>query len=133
MKSIKFWFGSLFLVWMSTIGAIAQETIESSFPLTVGGRTIHVFRAPLGMFSPEERRDAAKQRIEAAFALAGDGWTSVSSRDTGFQIELDGKPLFMVLPGDVDVLAGETPELQANQASMTLQNVWLEAWERSYA
>lgn len=99
-------------------------------PLAVGGRTIHVFRAPLGTFSAAERAVGARTRVEQALALPGEGWTSTRHNGEGWQIELDGKPLFMVLPGDARPLAGESPEELAQQAAHVLKTVWSEAREQ---
>ena len=74
----------------------------------VGNRTIHVFRATLGAFTPSDRADAARQRIDRAFDEGGEGWTSVKASDSGVLIELDGKPMFTVAPGDARLAAGET-------------------------
>jgi small-conductance mechanosensitive channel len=110
-------------------GAAAAEE-EQGVPLVVGHRTIHVFRAPVGMFSAEEREQAARRRIEAALEQPGDGWTSVKPTAQGMEIAIDGKPLFLVVPGDARAAAGESPEDLANAASRVLQKVWSEARER---
>lgn len=108
----------------------AQAGESEGTPLIVGNRTIHVFRAPLGMFSPAERAASASQRIERAFEQPGEGWTSIKPNTQGIEIQLDGAPLFYVLPGDARELAGETPEELANQASRILHKAWQEAKER---
>lgn len=96
----------------------------------VGNRTIHVFRATLGAFTPSDRADAARQRIGRAFDEGGEGWTSVKASDSGVLIELDGKPMFTVAPGDARAAAGETTADLANQASRLLQKAWRESRER---
>ncbi len=98
--------------------------------LVVGHRTIHVFRASMGAFSAVERADGAQHRIEKVFAEKGEGWTSVKPTPQGFLLEIDGKPLFTVVPADARDLAGETPEELANQASRALQRAWNEAREQ---
>jgi small-conductance mechanosensitive channel len=122
---------SIFLI-LCTMGARAEQdqSAATAVPLTIGQRAIHIFRAPSGMFSPAERAEAARHRIDDAFERPGEGWTSVNPTEQGLQIELDGQPLFYVLPGDARKLAGETPEDLANQASRVLQKVWSEARER---
>lgn len=107
--------------------ALATET-QAGLPLSIGQRTIHVFRAPLGVFTSAERVESARKRIETAFDQNGAGWTSVQSSPQGVLVELDGKPMFYVLAGDA--LPGETPEALANQASRMLQLAWSEARER---
>jgi small-conductance mechanosensitive channel len=83
------------------------------------------------MFSPRERADGATRRIEAAFEQPGEGWTSVKATDQGVQVEIDGQPLFYVLPSDARELAGETPADLANQSSRVLRKAWEEHRERS--
>lgn len=129
MSPIHLLFGLLVIAWTSLAGAEPPAAAVGS-PLVVGGRVIHTFRAPLGMFSAAERADSARRRIEQAFEAAGEGWTSVKPVESGLQVELDGKPLFLVVPGDARALAGETPDDLANQASRILQKAWREAQER---
>ncbi|SDH86526.1 mechanosensitive ion channel family protein [Propionivibrio dicarboxylicus] len=120
------------LMFAATVAwAAVAVPAESAVPLVIGHRTIHTFRAPLGMFSASDRADGARRRIDAAFQKAGDGWTSVKTTDQGIQVELDGQPLFYVLAGDVRELAGETPADLANQASRLLRLAWEEHRERS--
>ena len=108
----------------------ADATTPPEAPLVVGNRTIHVFRATLGAFTPSDRADAARQRIDRAFDEGGEGWTSVKASDSGVLIELDGKPMFTVAPGDARLAAGETTADLANQASRLLQKAWRESRER---
>ncbi len=121
--------GLLLLGALSAANSIAADA-EEAVPLVIGSRTIHVFRAPLGMFSAAERADGARKRIERALVQAGEGWTSVKPTNLGVEVQLDGKVLFLVVPGDARTAAGETPEDLANQASRVLQKAWSEARER---
>ena len=119
----------VFALSLSLPGAAAAEE-DQGVPLVVGHRTIHVFRAPVGMFSAGEREQAARKRIEATLEQPGDGWTSVKPTAQGMEIAIDGKPMFLVVPGDARPAAGESPEDLANAASRVLQKVWSEARER---
>lgn len=119
------------LLFLSSLPSQAAE-MDNSAPLVIGNRTIHVFRVPLGAFSPAERAEGARRRIERAFELPGEGWTSVvQANGEGMQVMLDNRPLFVVLPGDASTLAAETPQDLANQASKRLQQAWRESRERS--
>lgn len=124
------WISALFLLVTLVFIPTAQAEESDGIPLVVGNRTIHVFRAPLGMFSPAERAASARQRIERTFEQPGEGWASIKPSAQGIEIQLDGVPLFYVLPGDARELAGEMPEDLANQASRMLKKAWLEAQER---
>ena len=119
----------LLFVSFATLPTHAAEETHA-VPLVIGHRTIHVFRAPLGMFSPAERAESAHKRILQAFEQSGAGWTSVKATPQSIVVELDGEPMFFVLPGDALTLAGETPEDLANHASRVLKQAWLESRER---
>jgi len=118
------------LLWaIASSCTIAAESGEPA-PLVIDHRTILVFRAPLGMFSADERAQAARKRIQDALAQPGDGWTSVKSTALGEEVAIDGRPMFLVVAGDARTAAGETPEDLANAASRVLQKVWSDASER---
>lgn len=114
----------------ASCASTAATDVQADVPLSIGNRTIHIFRAPLGAFSPADRAEGARQRILKAFEEAGEGWTSVKSLEQGVMVELDGKPMFTVVPGDVPKLTEETAENLANAASHVLQTAWREARER---
>ncbi|MEQ1516025.1 MAG: mechanosensitive ion channel domain-containing protein [Usitatibacteraceae bacterium] len=123
----------LFLMSLGVPVSGAATTVESvpEAPLVIGHRTIHVFRGSLDAFTPAERAEGARQRILKAFDAPGAGWTSVKSADHGVLVQLDGKPMFTVVAGDVQKLTDETPETLANHASRMLQTAWSESRERS--
>lgn len=110
------------------LAAESSNTREAS--LTIGGRTIHTFRAPLGMFTPTDRASAARMRIEQAFQANGEGWTSTQSTAMGVEVALDGNPIFLVVAGDARASEGESPEALAITASRSLRRAWTEAQER---
>jgi len=128
---------SLALAWLFAATAVATAAVaaaatpgeEAEAPLIIGTRTIHVFRATLGAFTPAERAAGARQRVLRAFEERGEGWTSVKAQDAGVAVELDGKPLFLVVPGDARKLSDETADGLANAASHRLQTAWREAQE----
>ncbi len=129
MPFIHLLLGMVLLLSAPLLRAEAETSAQQAVPLVIGNRSIHIFRVPLGMFSATERADGARRRIDAALAQGGEGWTSVRPTEQGLQVELDGKPLFFVLSGDANTLAGETPEELANRASRNLQKAWAEARE----
>lgn len=123
-----FLFG-LCLLLLATFARSAPAEADA-VPMVIGNRTIHVFRAPLGAFTSAERAEGARQRILQAFEAPGAGWTSVKPHEQGMLVELDGKPMFTVVPGDVRKLGDESVEGLANAASHVLQTAWSEARER---
>lgn len=113
------------------LGASAAQSGElPEAPLVIGNRTIHVFRASLGSFTPAERAEGARTKVLRAFDLGGEGWTSVKSQEHGVMVELDSQPLFLVVPGDAPKPSDETADSLANAASHVLQTAWREARER---
>ena len=98
--------------------------------LVLGTRTVLEFRAAQGEYTPAERADSARARILRAFDGPGEGWTSVRVQGDGAMVELDGKPMFSVLPGDVPEGSGTTAQGLANTASRALQTAWREAREQ---
>ncbi len=135
LNSIKAWAAALFagmaLLCVTTVAGAAGIPADEGVPLVIGGRSIHVFRAPIGTFTAAERADGARRRIERAFAKPGEGWTSVKPAAQGVEVRLDDEILFLVVPGDVHVEAGESAEDLANRASRVLQKAWSEARERN--
>lgn len=109
--------------------AWGADATPADVPLVINNRTLHVFRAPLGDLSAEERAAAARAHILKALDRGGEGWTSISPTANGVVVALDGRPMFTVSAGDVRSDAGETPDYLANQASRVLQKVWVEAME----
>lgn len=130
LASLRALFLGLLLLCATATARSAAVDSEASVPLIIGGRSIHVFRAPMGMFSAAERANGARQRIERAFVLPGEGWTSIKPTIPGVEVLLDGKVMFLVVPEDARTATGESPEDLANQASHVLQKAWNEARER---
>ena len=117
------------LLMCLTLHASAAEQ-EKPAELVLGNRTIHVFRTSLGAFSAAERAEGARLRFANALDNAGDGAVTVKRTNNGFQVELDGKPIFNVLPGDARELAGETAEALAKKSSRLMQTTWREQREQ---
>jgi hypothetical protein len=124
------------LLMASLLGLLAASAraqpagdAEASVTLTVGGRAIHTFRAPLGEFSAAERAEGARQRIERALQSGGEGWTSVRQTTEGPRVELDGRPMFTVVAGDATGARAGAMQDAADAASRTLQKIWAEAQE----
>ncbi|OYU72086.1 MAG: hypothetical protein CFE45_41125, partial [Burkholderiales bacterium PBB5] len=123
---------ALWPAWAGAAGtADAAGKVEpaAGVPLVIGHRLIHTFRAPLGAFTAADRAEGARLHILKAFAESREGWTSVRAQDGGTLVEIDGKPLFIVLPGDLPQLGGGSTEQVANAATRVLQKAWRESRE----
>ena len=100
-------------------------------PLVFWNRTIFVFRSSFEQHSPTQRAAGAKTRIEALPEFGP--WTIETRSATvgtvsGILISVNQRPVFGVLPGDLDPEGGETLEQAASQAVARLKTA-LEARE----
>jgi small-conductance mechanosensitive channel len=100
-------------------------------PLVFWNRTIFVFRSSFQQLGPDQRAAGARTRIEALPEFGP--WTITATPVTvgtvsGILISVDQRPMFGVLPGDLDPEAGETLEQAASQAVAQLKTA-LEARE----
>ena len=99
--------------------ALADGLAEnpSPAPLVVNNRTVIVFRAPLLGYSPKQRALAAARRIDEVLDRLGLDVVSVRKLPEGNLISLDGAGVFMVTPGDVEGLSGDTLDSVTQQAA----------------
>lgn len=111
--------------------APATVAVGEEAPVVFWNRTIIVFRSYFDQLSPAQRAAGAKARLEALsefgpWNIAG---TPVTVRGvSGILISVNQRPMFGVLPGDLDPEAGETLEQAASQAVARLRTT-LEARE----
>jgi len=99
--------------------APAQPTARADF--TVATRKVFVFRATLAGHSPQDRLEAAQRRLDKALSGKGPQRVTVNGLAEGSQVLLDGAPLFLVTPADVNVLAGDTPQDVAHDSAGKLE------------
>ena len=139
--SVAAWFAAIVLAVpvacqspTDTAAAKAPSAVSAGpeAPLVFWNRTIFVFRSPFEQLGPEQRAAGAKARIDALSEFGP--WkitdTPVTVRTvSGILISVNERPMFGVLPGDLDPEAGETLEQAANQAAARLRTA-LEARER---
>ncbi|WP_051294105.1 mechanosensitive ion channel family protein [Pseudoduganella violaceinigra] len=98
--------------------------------LAVGNRTVMVFRAMLSGYTPQDRVDAAGKRLERALANGGPQQASVRSISEGTQVLLDGSLLFLITPGDINALAGDSTDLLAQESAAQLSKALQERSEQ---
>jgi len=99
--------------------------------LSIGARTLFVFRSSLAGFPARDRADGARKRLDKAIAAGGPQHASTRSIPEGTQVLLDGKLLFLVTPHDINTLAGDTTEEAALDAATALNRVLLERREQA--
>jgi len=120
-------FGALAQAQTAVPGVVAPG---ANAKLTVGARTIFVFRSSLAGFPAQDRADGARKRLDKAIAAGGPQQASTRSIEQGTQVLLDGKLLFLATPQDVNGLAGDTVDEAAREAAAALNRVLLERREQ---
>ncbi|GGY48985.1 mechanosensitive ion channel family protein [Pseudoduganella albidiflava] len=121
----------LFMLASFALAAQAQAPAVPSAELAVANRTIFVFRSPLAGYSPADRAEAAQRRLDRALARKGPGTTSIHAIPEGAQVLLDGSLLFLVTPGDVNLLAGDTSDTVAADSAARLSVALREKTEQA--
>ena len=113
------WLALLVLLGLASLAGAQQgpEPVE----LRLAGRTVTVFRAPRGTYSPEQRRTAAEALLEAVLEDGGALVVSQQPSPEGVRILVDERDIFSVLATDVDALAGETLDSLVTQVVRRLE------------
>jgi small-conductance mechanosensitive channel len=81
---------------------IDQTGADHGFPLRVGGVEVFVFRGSLGASSPERRRDRTQEHLDEVLASMRRDTVGLRALPEGMLVLYGRKPLFTVLPGDLD-------------------------------
>jgi small-conductance mechanosensitive channel len=103
------------LAQFAATGTLLAENPQPA-PVVVNNRTVVVLRASLLGYSPKERASAAARRIDDVLDRLGRDVVGVRKMSEGNLITLDDAGVFMVTPGDVDELSGDTLESVTQQA-----------------
>ncbi len=103
---------------------------EEPATLVVGGREVTVLRARVLGYSPRERAAASAFRVKEALSAGGAGAVSMQDAAEGKLLQIDGRGVLLLTPGDVDTLAGETLEGIGARAKHRLTVVVAEDHER---
>jgi small-conductance mechanosensitive channel len=115
----------LFALLLSSTLSRAQppapaQPAAASAKLKVGVRTVFVFRGTLAGYPPHERAEAARRRLDKVVALGGAQHAGTRAIAEGTQVLLDDRPLFVVMPADVNVPSGDTTAEAAFEAAAQL-------------
>ena len=110
---------------------VAAETppVDPPAPLTVHGRDVAVLRIRLLGYAPKERALAAGERIRRALEDDGPGTVTLRELPEGRMVELDGKALFVLAPGDANALEGESLDSVTAAATARLRTIVAESRE----
>ncbi|OFJ49311.1 mechanosensitive ion channel protein MscS [Janthinobacterium lividum] len=115
----------------ASVMAPSQLAAARTAPLMFANRKVFVFRAALAGYPPDERAIGAQRRLEGVLAKNGRMQTSTRMIAEGTQVLLDGVQLFVVVPGDVNQLAGDTTESVAKVAAEQLSKALTDYREQS--
>ena len=104
----------------------SAASADEEAPLVFWNRNIFVFRSSFQQLGPTHRAAGAKTRLEALPEFGP--WSIAATPVTvgpvsGILISVNQRPMFGVLPSDLDSEAGETLEQAANQAVARLSAV----------
>lgn len=114
---------------LSTAGA--QATVAPQAKLVVANRTIFTFRTSLAGFSPDDRAEGARKRLDGALARNGQQQAGIHPINEGTQVMLDGALLFLVTPADINPLAGDTTDSVATDSAAQLTKALAERREQA--
>ncbi|MBL8491966.1 MAG: mechanosensitive ion channel [Rhodocyclaceae bacterium] len=92
-------------------------------------RTVAQLRVPLLAYPPAERARSAEQRLESLAEAGRYGPVELVPREGGVAVLVASDPVFMLLPGDVDGLGGETHEQMLHRVRTQLERALAEAAE----
>ncbi|MYM31178.1 mechanosensitive ion channel [Duganella sp. CY15W] len=112
----------------------AQTTAPAAPPqakLVLAGRTIFVFRTAMAGFTPDDRAEGARKRLDAALARNGAQQPGIHPINEGTQVMLDGALLFLVTPADTNPLAGDTTDSVATESAAQLTKALAERREQA--
>ena len=117
---------------LSLTAAHPGEDSTEAMPVEFMNRHIFTIRSDFMGYSQEERAMSIRHRIEAAMEKGGDDQVSVRSTPEGGRfIELNGRAVFQIRPGDLDPVTGESVDEVANNAAQNLKTAVREAREQS--
>jgi small-conductance mechanosensitive channel len=78
--------------------------------LKIQNRPIITMRGTLLGYSPNQRVEAAEARINAVIERGNWGTATTKTITEGLLIQIGNQGMFVITPGDLNTLAGETPE-----------------------
>ena len=103
---------------------------ERAAALKLHNRTIFEFRAPFSGYSPQERAEAARHRLDAIMAKQGPGAVAAETIAEGSRVLIDGARVFVITPGDVNTLVEQTLESLTDDTVKALSTAVTEAGEQ---
>ena len=122
---IAIWLIGLLLLWTSLLAAAvfaepaapnpeaprkveAAATARESAAVMLNNRVVFLMHADLLGFPPAERAKRAEEQIAEALAQGGPAVVATKPTSEGTAVFVDGRLAFLVTPGDINTLAGQT-------------------------
>lgn len=102
---------------------VAQTVTNNTATITVYNREVTTLRTPLLGGDPSTRARIAEQRINVQLEKSGTPKVTALNNSLGNIIQMDGNLSFVITPGDVDVLNGETLDSATKKAIANLQQI----------
>jgi small-conductance mechanosensitive channel len=89
--------------------------------LKIQNRPIVTLRGTLLGYSPNQRVEAAEARINAVIEQGTWGTATTKTITEGLLVQIGNQGMFVITPGDLNTLAGETPEEAGEKAVRNLK------------
>ena len=107
----------------------SAQRIDEPAALVYANRRVVEFRATILSRTPAARATAASQVLDGLVAQVPDGEVTTRAYDGGTLVSVGGRPVFVVMDADVDLLAGERLDTKAQEAASRLAVAFREAGE----
>lgn len=113
---------------------LTPKTVKEANTLFLQDRMITIFRAPAFGYSPRERVEAIRQRFDALLDQGKPGDVARRMMPEGVLLLIGNQGVFLITPGDLDSLSGETLEEAGKRAAENLSlALRLEREQRSFS
>jgi small-conductance mechanosensitive channel len=97
-----------------------QAAVPAPAPLVLHNREIFVFRSTLSGYTPEERAQAAEERLDKALNKGVTPTVTAVPVENMRLVEVGGVGVFLIAPGDLDPASGETVDAAAARVAAKL-------------
>lgn len=111
---------------VAAIPAVAESRTHRPEVLVLGRREVLTFYATVQGYTPSDRVRGATRRARAAYLENRHPVVSVEVTPDGARVLADEHVLFIVFQGDVNALAGETPQTVAEGAAAVIRTILVE-------
>ena len=111
----------------------SEELLAKTATLKLDNRAIITFRSTLYGYSPAQRVEGALSRLKSVISLRMTGPVSTKKVADGTSVFIADHLIFIITPGDLDTLVGETQDEASRKATANLQTALAEREESQRA